>query len=392
MARWLSALAGPGWPSALLNDAWEGPPVSAGCSAGSGRSRCQSGYVILRSGQDQAVLDVGPVAPPHLPPHAHADVLSFVLWADGRLVVADPGAFSYGGADRLRFRGTAAHSTVQVDGHDQCDFWGPFRAAHMPRVRRGLEHNEDIRVITAEHDGYRRLPDPVTHRRTFVWLPGDGLVVVDRLLARCTHRVSTRIRLAPGIQTQGERAGPFEVLALGAGTPSTVEAGSYAPFLGREVSASVVRRDLACRSGGVVRLGARPPRRRRGPQRGPATDRATRACASRAHAGVMRLSVVTGGAASRRRAGRARRARRRRSRPAPPARLSLGAPGCRIAAATARGTRSLGLGEGCGGVGRPSLTWFACVREGAQPLDIPAAAGAPPPDALSEQRGGSRDR
>ena len=36
-------------------------------------------------------------------------------------------------------------------------------------------------TLTASHDGYRRLSDPVRHTRTFVWLGQVGIVVVDRL-------------------------------------------------------------------------------------------------------------------------------------------------------------------------------------------------------------------
>ena len=40
----------------------------------------------------------------------------------------------------------AAHNTVEVDGVDQCEFWGAFRAAHMPRVRRfAVDQPDDAR-------------------------------------------------------------------------------------------------------------------------------------------------------------------------------------------------------------------------------------------------------
>ena len=249
MRLWLEALTGPDGRLPLLNDAWEGPPLDP-VRREALTDLASSGYVVLRAGGDQAVLDVGPVAPPHLPPHAHADVLSFVLWADGARIVVDPGTFSYRGSERGRFRGTAAHSTVEIDGRDQCDLWGPFRAAHMPTVTRGaLEVAGDAITLTAEHDGYSRLPDPVVHRRTFCWLPGDGLVVVDRLEARKASQVSTRLPLAPGLATDGQSAGPLRVLALGPGGPPVIEVGAYSPFLGQQIPASVIRRDLSCEPG-----------------------------------------------------------------------------------------------------------------------------------------------
>ena len=246
MRGWLEALTGPDGRLPLLNDAWEGPPLEV-VRDDAHTDLASSGYVVLRAGADQAVLDVGPVAPPHLPPHAHADVLSFVLWADGERIVADPGTFSYSGPERGRYRGTSAHSTVEVDGRDQCDLWGPFRAAHMPNVSRGpLEVTGDAVTLTAQHDGYTRLSDPVVHRRTFCWLPGDGLVVVDRLQARKAHRATTRLPLAPGLDSDGRSVGPLRIIALGSGPPAVAEGGAYSPYFGRQVPATVIRRDLLC--------------------------------------------------------------------------------------------------------------------------------------------------
>jgi uncharacterized heparinase superfamily protein len=250
MDAWLEALAGPDRTLPLLNDAWEGPPL-ASSSASPFVDLADSGYVIMRHGSDQAVLDVAPVAPAHLPAHAHADVLSFVLWADGRPLVVDPGAYEYAGPERDVFRATAAHSTVEVDGMDQCDFWGPFRAAGMPRVRRiRTDVGESAVVLVAEHDGYRRLADPAVHRRAFCWLPGDGVVVLDVLVAQRPHRVRSALQLAPGVVLgPGDRLGPYRLEQLGSLAPLTTEPGRYAAFLGRAVETAVVRQAGEARPG-----------------------------------------------------------------------------------------------------------------------------------------------
>lgn len=245
MREWLRALAGPDGRLPLLNDGWCGPPLT-GCPDRNMSDLAASGYIVLRHNEDQAVLDVGPVAPPHLPAHAHADALSFVLWGDGAPIVVDPGSFTYRGPERRRFRGTAAHSTVKVDGRDQCDLWGPFRAAHMPKVRRlRLERVDDITVVAAQHDGYRILADPVVHRRTFCWIPGDGMVVLDRLIADTDHDAQSRLPLAPGITPADQRLGPFTVSVLGDVPDPVVESGRYAPFFGTALEA--VALCIACR-------------------------------------------------------------------------------------------------------------------------------------------------
>ena len=227
----LAALAGPDGSLPRLNDAWDGPPLEA---APGNADLADTGYVVLREGDDQAVLDVGPLCPPHLPPHAHADALSFLLWADGRPVVTDPGSASYDPADRAWARATRSHSTVEVDGEDQCVFWGAFRASELPNVWRGpLEERRGATLLRAWHDGYRRLGDPVVHERTFCWLPGDGLVVVDRLHARREHGVVASLPMAPSGR------GPLRIASLGGRTVGERE-GIVSPLFGVREPAPVL--------------------------------------------------------------------------------------------------------------------------------------------------------
>jgi hypothetical protein len=202
--------------------------------------------VALRHGHDQLVLDIGPLCPPHLPPHAHADALSFVLWLDGAPVVIDPGTGGYEPpALRAWARATATHSTVAVDGRDQCVFWGPFRASRLPDVRRGpLEIRPDAVVLTARHDGYRRLADPVEHVRTFCWLPGDGVVVVDRLHGRSPSGLS-RLPLAAGMASR------VRITTLDGSKPSEHE-GVTAPFFGVTSRAPVLEQRLGAGPTGWV--------------------------------------------------------------------------------------------------------------------------------------------
>jgi uncharacterized heparinase superfamily protein len=253
MSRWERAMRGPDGRLPLLNDAWEGPADPAPRDDGALTVLRQSGYVVLRHARDQAIIDAGPVAPRHLPPHAHADVLSFVLWADGRALVVDPGSFAYSGPHRALFRGTAAHNTVQVDGADQCELWADFRAAFTPRiVRLDVDRRGATVVVAARHDGYRRLSDPVEHERWFWWVPGEGLVVVDRLHAARPHHVTSRLHLAPGVRTvAAAAAGPFAIHWLGPGNDPLVVAGEYAPYLGTRLRTDVLERRGSIRPGAL---------------------------------------------------------------------------------------------------------------------------------------------
>lgn len=245
MQAWQQAMRGPDGLLPLLNDAWEGPPEPAERVNAPMTALESSGYIVLRHDHDQAILDVGPVAPAHLPPHSHADVLSFVLWADGRPLIVDPGSFTYSGPERQRFRSTASHNTLEVDRHDQCELWGDFRAAFMPRIERlDIEAHGDATVVVCRHDGYRRLADPVAHQRTFCWLPQDGLVIIDALDAQRRHHVRARLHLAPGIPLREDHVGPLRLSLLGSGPGARAEPGEHSPYLGAATPIEVIERAL----------------------------------------------------------------------------------------------------------------------------------------------------
>jgi heparinase II/III-like protein len=240
-SAWQAQLTGPDCRLPLLNDAWEGPSTAP--SNGDPLTHlAESGYMIVRHADDQMVFDAGPISAPHLPAHAHADVLSFVLWADRQALVVDPGSYAYSGEWRNSFRSTAAHNTVEVDGRDQCVFWGDFRAAFPPRVRTMPPRRyDDIIVIAASHDGYRHLEDPVEHRRSVIWCAADGIVIIDVLAARREHRIRSALHLAPQATSEATmRLGPFELVALGQGANVKRRDWWYAPYIGTKVRAAVL--------------------------------------------------------------------------------------------------------------------------------------------------------
>lgn len=156
-----------------------------------------SGYVVVRSDERlHLVADVGDPCPPDLPAHAHADCLSFELAVDGQRVVVDAGTSTYErGAARRHERSTAAHNTVVIDGADQTEVWGVFRAARLARGRLEAAGDDGERVtVVASHDGYRRLPGAPVHRRTF--RVGGHVEIVDEIAGEGAHRVESGVRFA----------------------------------------------------------------------------------------------------------------------------------------------------------------------------------------------------
>jgi uncharacterized heparinase superfamily protein len=230
MTAWASIMAGPDGRLPLLNDSWEGPAISHGGPELSVLR--ESGYVVLRHGEDQLVFDCGPLCPRHLPAHAHADALSVVVWLDGVPVIIDRGSGSYTGTIRECSRSTRAHNTVEIGGEDQCVFFGDFRAARLPRVAEaGVEHHGEVTVVSSAHDGYRRLPVPAEHARSVVWWPQHGVVLLDRIFAAGRVSVRSALTLAPG----APRPEP-----VGSLTTELHRQSVLWPVFGREVQTDVV--------------------------------------------------------------------------------------------------------------------------------------------------------
>jgi hypothetical protein len=149
--------------------------------------------------------------------HGHNDALSVEVCACGSILIVDPGAYIYTGdlKERHRFRSTAYHSTVEVDELEQntTNDATPFLIgdeAH-PQVI-SWESNIDTDLATAEHHGYRRLPQPVTHRRAVQFRKRERFWTIDDTLSgEGTHDLAFRFHLAPGLDTSIRRDGTVEV-------------------------------------------------------------------------------------------------------------------------------------------------------------------------------------
>lgn len=142
------------------------------------------GYAVMTaSGQDgahQLIVDGGPLGCPFSAGHGHADLLSIQCSAFGEPVLVDPGTYCYTPETDWRrfFRGTAAHSTVTIDGRDQAEPAGPFSWNGRPKVHlREWRSNDECDFVDASHDAY----PGITHRRRVMFVKPDYWVVVDDL-------------------------------------------------------------------------------------------------------------------------------------------------------------------------------------------------------------------
>lgn len=165
----------------------------------SSRAFSDTGYYLLQCGRrgspDAAsvLFDCGPLGFQSIAAHGHADALSFTLRLGGVDVLVDPGTFDYFTYPpwRVYFRSTRAHNTLEVDGLDQSEMLGQFLWSHAASCRcLSWQPAPDGGSVQGEHDGYRRLSDPVGHRRSLCLQEDQSeLTIVDELSAKAEHRV-----------------------------------------------------------------------------------------------------------------------------------------------------------------------------------------------------------
>jgi hypothetical protein len=181
------------------------------------REFSSSGYFVMRDGwrRDSSfvLIDCGPHGAAVGAGHAHSDALSIEFASRGVTWLVDPGTFVYAAESKIRdaFRSTAAHNTVMVDDQPQSIPSNPFswRTVATCRLHEFAEHGGGI-FFQGSHDGYERLHDPVTHRRSALYFKADPganlpelLIVRDQFTAKKHHRYSIRYHFAPGCEATG---------------------------------------------------------------------------------------------------------------------------------------------------------------------------------------------
>jgi len=156
------------------------------------------------------VADAGALGYRSIAAHGHADALAFTLSAGGREFLVDPGTYAYHtqGAWRQYFRGTSAHNTVRIDGEDQSVQGGNFMWLQKANAGCSLWlSSADKDCFEGWHDGYRRLPDPVKHRRLIeLDKRARRIVIEDTLEMAEDHQVELFFHCheATEVQASGE--------------------------------------------------------------------------------------------------------------------------------------------------------------------------------------------
>ncbi len=163
------------------------------------------GYGIWKSENYHILFRAGTFGNPSIAAHAHADQLSVLLKFRNRDMLIDSGTYCYHTEPvwRKYFKGTAAHNTVRVDGHDQAVYAGPFLWRNAPDAR--LEYLDTQAAAGTLAVNYPK--GTVTHTRNLniTLHQPEFLTVEDSLSAQdinqC-HNYELTWNFAPGLQLQ----------------------------------------------------------------------------------------------------------------------------------------------------------------------------------------------
>jgi hypothetical protein len=255
-----SMFAEPSWlalggEAAAWEAAWWGYDASSSSAPPSGpragtRLFPHAGLMVARTEADDYLLvSNGIVGTNGFGNHKHNDQLSFEYHRNGRPLIVDPGSYVYtsDGEARNRFRGTASHNTLGIDGVEQNDMrpdwlFRLFETAKAEHVSFDAESGSVEYV--GRHHGYERLDAPITHERTFQFSKASGdLTIVDRLIGRGRHDVKWHFHLGPGTRATKSADGHVALavadrqwtLRLPPGLEVQIEAADYSPSYGVKV-------------------------------------------------------------------------------------------------------------------------------------------------------------
>ena len=211
----------------------------------------ETGYYVSRSAHTQAVIDGGPHGYQN-GGHAHADALSLTLTVDGAPLLIDPGTATYtmDRACRDRFRSSALHNTVTIDGRSPSTPSGPFHWARTTDARVDRWRvNAAFDYFEGFHGGY----DGIVHRRHVLAVHGNLLVICDLVEGGGVHDAAAHWHVDPRwtariVDRRVELSSARRITLFA--TSETVELldadaasglGFYSPAYGRVEKATTVR-------------------------------------------------------------------------------------------------------------------------------------------------------
>lgn len=149
------------------------------------------GYYIIRDSEKGFffVTDLGEVGMKGRGGHGHNDLLSFELLIDGQTVVLDSGCSGYTSDLKKKawFKGTSAHSTIQLFDAELADLTGPWTIANQAVPQNvSIETSHGVSILNASHEAYSRFQPGTMVQRQFVVDPiRQKLTIHDKVRTDC---------------------------------------------------------------------------------------------------------------------------------------------------------------------------------------------------------------
>ncbi len=228
--------------------------VKPSAAAGGSASFPHAGIYVLRNDDLYLLFNASDCGLNGRGSHGHNDTLSIEVSAFGRSFIVDPGSYAYNlDLDaRHEFRSTRYHSTVMVDEVEQntIDRNAPFIIGNeaSPKVLEWSTNDIQDRVV-GEHYGYRRLAQPVTHRRSVRFDKAVRLwIVEDQLTGSGEHQIETSFHIAPEVEVAVSdgliilAAGDAKlfIIASGEASSASVSDAFFSPAYGKRIPSKIV--------------------------------------------------------------------------------------------------------------------------------------------------------
>lgn len=222
----------------------------------------QAGLAVSRDDEGESYLMISNavVGTKGFGNHKHNDLLAFEYGDRGTMLLIDPGSYVYTSDfdARNRFRATAQHNTLMIDGIEQNEFRPDYLfrmfAKATPRHLEFIATGDGIQYA-GMHDGYRVQLDEgeeVIHRRQFSQSRAAGrLTIRDHLEGEGIHEVSWAMHFAPGLDISIEPSDRAVLISSNghewclswddAGLEARIEASTMSPSYGLLADTHVLR-------------------------------------------------------------------------------------------------------------------------------------------------------
>jgi uncharacterized heparinase superfamily protein len=195
------------------------------------------GYYVLRGDGLYVLVRCGDTGRHGRGGHGHNDQMSFELAVRGEPVVIDPGTYAYTSRpeERNRFRSTAFHATLRIDGGEQNELRTDDLFLMADRTQAQTLVSAE-RIFEGRHRGF----PGATHTRRLE-LEAGGLRIRDTVSSGTAHDLEWTFPLEPGAE------GKLEVTADG--LDFRHEDGWYSPSYGVRVPTTFLRARRRSRPG-----------------------------------------------------------------------------------------------------------------------------------------------